>query len=206
MPTWMYLLFLLFPETPTSEENKLIVITAEEGESVNITCKFNHPEILGLSLKRSLAKVMNVLYAVEHGKSKTIAPEYENRMEYFELKNTATIMLKEVKKNDSDVYVCGGTVKINMEPKRMNFNSIILAVKASDMKPTKSSSCLLMLYAIVFMSLLLASGLGYLILSRIDVKKYCKKGQGKEAHHMVYEDMSYSLRRNTVNNLYEGQG
>ncbi|CAI5766133.1 T-cell antigen CD7 [Podarcis lilfordi] len=210
MPNWvlaMHVLFLLPHGTSASDvtENKpeLIVITAEEGESVNITCKFDQLAMSGLRLRRTLVKAMDVLYVKKQGLHMTKAPEYAYRMEYFQLKNASTIMLKHVKKNDSDGYLCGGTLIINQEPRIMNFSTIILAVKeASAMKLTECPSFLWVPYILIFMSLLLLVGLGYFILSHIDIKKCCNKGKAAETQNMVYEDMTCSLRRNTMNNVY----
>ncbi|XP_034963852.1 uncharacterized protein LOC118081477 [Zootoca vivipara] len=210
MPTWglaMHVLLLLSHGTSafsvTENKPELIVITAEEGESVNITCTFDQLAMSGLHLRRTLVKAMDVLYVKKHGRHMTKAAEYESRMEYFELKNASTIMLKHVKKNDSDGYLCGGTLIINQEPRIMNFSTIILAVKeASAMKLIECPSFLWVPYILIFMSLLLLFGLGYFILSRIDIKKFCNKGKAAETQNMVYEDMTCSLRHNTVNNVY----
>ncbi|XP_062976450.1 uncharacterized protein LOC134394709 [Elgaria multicarinata webbii] len=214
----MYFLFLLCTGTSVSKESmdrkELMVIIAEEMESANIICKFNH-EIKSLYLKRTVGVVMHVLYAADRGKSKNEASEYKYRTEYFQLNNSmATIRLHKLKKSDSDVYVCQGTLRINNNEERKNSDSIILAVKekeaaiavngSSVMKVTKSSSSSWMLYVFIFESLLLVLALGYVILSRIDIKKYCKKGKGKEEQSPVYEDMTYSLKCNAMAkpNLY----
>ncbi|KAH0629539.1 hypothetical protein JD844_011678 [Phrynosoma platyrhinos] len=182
-----------------------IVIIAEEGESVSMVCEFNHPTIIGLYLKRTLGKPMNVMYVSEHCTNKTENDAYKNRTKCLGLNNKTTITLRQVKKSDSDVYVCEGTLLIKKEPNTMNSSSIILAVKEISQKnSTEHSSSPWMVYALIILSLLMVSILGYLFLSLINIKKYCKRGKEREMSNIVYEDMTYSLRRNTVTkpNLY----
>nr|XP_008102560.1 PREDICTED: T-cell antigen CD7 isoform X2 [Anolis carolinensis] len=207
--SWSLALYFLicFSGTSATKENtvkhELIVIIAEEGDSVNMTCDFNNPKLIGVYLKRILGNPMNVIYATAYGKDKTEAPEYKNRTEYFQLNNTVMITLRQVKKNDSDAYVCEGALLRNNLPHTMNSSSIILAVK----EKTEYSSSPWMLYTLIFLSLLVVFILGCFSLSHINVKKYCKKEKGQELQNIVYEDMTCSLRPNTktTSNVYSAQ-
>lgn len=109
-----------------------MVLIAEEGQSVNLTCKFMHT-IEGLYLKRTFAKPTNVLYITYHGKIKNEDHAYENRTEYFEVNNTATITLKQLKENDSDGYICTAylTTDTGLKPKNSPVK-FLLAVKGKD--------------------------------------------------------------------------
>ncbi|XP_067319909.1 T-cell antigen CD7-like [Anolis sagrei] len=181
-------------------KHELMVIIAVEGDSVNMTCHFNHLELIDVYLKRTLGKPMDVIYATAYGKDKNEAPEYKNRTEYFQLNNTVMITLQQVKKSDSDAYVCEGTLLRNKQPHIVNSSSFILAVK----EKTEDSSSPWMLHTLVFLSLLVVSILGCFFLSHINVKKYCRKGKGQELQNIVYEDMTCNLRSNTMarSNLY----
>ncbi|XP_054834227.1 uncharacterized protein LOC129328923 [Eublepharis macularius] len=204
---WMFAVyfFLLSPRCPASNANSILqepkVATAEEEESVNITCNFNHPNILGLYLRRKFVKDMEVFYSAGHRKDKRVHYEYKGRIEYFELQNTVIIMLQKLQQNDSDKYICDGAVLINQNPVQVQGHGTILVVTAK--KLIKCSSSFWMWYVFLVVTLLLATALGYFILSHVDAKKYCQKKKGREAQNMVYEDMTYSLRRNTMANQYE---
>nr|XP_020641557.1 uncharacterized protein LOC110075047 isoform X1 [Pogona vitticeps] len=206
--SWLLAIYflLLFPGAPVSKaREELPVIIAEEGETTNVTCKFQHPINRALQLNRILRRAMQVLHVSVWEKRKTEAPEYANRTEYFEMDNMVTIMLRQVKQDDSDVYMCEGRFLEEGEPKDINSSSIMLAVKAaSDNKLRNSSSSLWMLGALIIQSLLLVAVLAYCILSPKNNKKFCKKSKEKEAQNTVYEDMSCSLRQESLpgTNLY----
>lgn len=109
-----------------------MVLIAEEGQSVNLTCEFMHM-IEGLYLKRTLGKPTDVLYITYHGKIKREDAAYENRTEYFEVNNTATITLKQLKENDSDAYMCTAhlTTDTGLKPKNSPVK-FLLVVKGKD--------------------------------------------------------------------------
>lgn len=102
--------------------------TAEEGQSVNITCHFKYPNLLGMYLRQKLVKSKDVLYAPGQGENKTIGAEYKGRIDYFEQQSTVTIMIHQLQKNDSGNYTCDGAVLINEEPKLMHGRGTILVV------------------------------------------------------------------------------
>uniref|UniRef100_A0A8C5RZ38 Ig-like domain-containing protein n=1 Tax=Laticauda laticaudata TaxID=8630 RepID=A0A8C5RZ38_LATLA len=120
-------LIFFFPDKKVSQE--LMVLIAEEGQSVNLNCKFMHV-IEGLYLKRTFGDVRNVLYVTQHGKIKKEDSAYENRTGYFEMNNTVTITLKHLKENDSDVYMCMAGMVINNDLVQKNSSPILLAIKS----------------------------------------------------------------------------
>uniref|UniRef100_A0ACB8EKU9 Uncharacterized protein n=1 Tax=Sphaerodactylus townsendi TaxID=933632 RepID=A0ACB8EKU9_9SAUR len=201
----IYVLLLLFLRCPASDENIIlqepILITAEEGESVNITCHLNHSNMVGLYLRRKFVNDVEVLYISGHGKRKIVSPEYKGRIEYFEQQNTVTIMMQQLQKNDSGNYTCEGTILTNQEPKIMEGHGTVLAVIGKKLTTCSSSSW--MVYGLAIETLILAIALGFFILSRVDAKKYCQKQKGREEQNMVYEDMTYGLSHNTVANHYQ---
>ncbi|KAJ7316085.1 hypothetical protein JRQ81_002247, partial [Phrynocephalus forsythii] len=154
-----------FRNLETNGEEEPGVIIAEEGEPVNITCKFHQEINRALRLNRTLRKPMEVLYVAVWEKRKKEALEYANRTEYFELNNTVTIMLQQVKVDDSDVYMCKGLMLTEGEPTETDSRSIMLAVKAaSDNKSRSNSSYLWMLSALIVQSILLVAVLAFCIL------------------------------------------
>ncbi|XP_007439284.1 uncharacterized protein LOC103060327 isoform X1 [Python bivittatus] len=193
----VYFLCLLFPgnaepkDEMTSQE--LMVLTAEEGQCVNLTCRFIH-RIEGLYLIRTLGKAMKVLYITQHGKNKREYPAYENRTEYFEVNNTATITLKQLKKNDSDVYMCMATLTIDKGLKQKNSSHILLAVEAAPEKYSSESPW--MLYTFISVLMLLVIILGSYIIIHMNIKKCFQKEHREKIQNLVYEDMTCSLRRN----------
>ncbi|XP_053154603.1 uncharacterized protein LOC128345934 [Hemicordylus capensis] len=210
--SWLNIVLLLFTGLSVSNENLVIqkptVILAEEGETVNITCHFRH-DVLGLFLLRTLVKSMKVFYVTNGGRDQTFDPNYINRTVYLKQWNTTIIMLQEVQKNDSDVYVCEASFKTEDKRVSKNSSATILAVRAkstSNMNSTECSSSSWMPYVIFIQSLLLVFALLYFILSCTNIKKYCQKGRGKAGQNMIYEDMSYSLKRSGTytTNHYQG--
>lgn len=119
--------FNSLPETTSGEEPGVII--AEEGEPVNITCRFHHHIDRALCLNRTVRKPMQVLYVAVPENRTTEAPEYANRTKYFEMNNTVTITVERVKPNDSDVYMCKGLLLRKGEPTEISSGSIMLAVK-----------------------------------------------------------------------------
>lgn len=99
----------------------------EEGESVNITCKFNHPYSMGLYLRRTSAKTSVVLYA--DGTGKRVSDDYKGRIEHCKLQNTTIMTLQHLLQNDSDVYECEVALLINGVPRTAKGKGTFLAVK-----------------------------------------------------------------------------
>ncbi|XP_032067681.1 uncharacterized protein LOC116504638 isoform X2 [Thamnophis elegans] len=186
----VYFLLLVSPGNAGSKDEMVSqVLIAEEGQSVNLTCKFMH-RIEGLYLKRTFGKVTEVLYVTQHGKIKKEDPAYENRTEYYEMNNMATITLKHLKENDSDVYLCRAGMFINNELVQKNSSPILLAVEAA--KKNFESSW--MLYSIISVLILFIFMLGFYIIYRTNNKKGFQKGHARTKQNFIYEDMNYSLR------------
>ncbi|XP_026523339.1 uncharacterized protein LOC113412125 [Notechis scutatus] len=169
---------------------ELMVLIAEEGQSVNLNCKFMHV-IEGLYLKRTFGDVTNVLYVTQHGKIKKEDSAYENRTEYFEMNNTVTITLKHLKENDSDVYMCTAGMAINNELVQKNSSPILLAIKEAAEKKFEFPW---MLFSIISLLILLLFMLGFYIINHTNIKKSFQKRHAKTKQNFIYEDMTYSLR------------
>ncbi|XP_026557867.1 uncharacterized protein LOC113437196 [Pseudonaja textilis] len=178
----------LLQDKTVSQE--LMVLIAEEGQSVNLNCKFMHV-IEGLYLKRTFGDVTNVLYVTQHGKIKKEDSAYENRTEYFEMNNTVTITLKHLKEKDSDVYMCTAGMVINNELVQKNSSPILLAIKEAAEKKFEFPW---MLFSIISLLILLLFMLGFYIIDHTNIKKCFQKRHAKTKQNFIYEDMTYSLR------------
>ncbi|KAM3846944.1 T-cell antigen CD7 [Vipera latastei] len=203
---WVLSAYFLLLHSPGNAEPKdkmvsqeLMVLIAEEGQSVNLTCEFMHT-IEGLYLKRTLGKPTDVLYITYHGKIKKEDAAYKNRTEYFEVNNTATITLKQLKENDSDGYMCTAhlTTDTGLKPKNSPVK-FLLVVKAPSEKNFESPW---MLYIFISVLMLLVFMLGSYIIYHADIKKCFQQGHAKKRQNFIYEDMTYSLRcQNTENKM-----
>ncbi|XP_032094903.1 T-cell antigen CD7-like [Thamnophis elegans] len=191
-----YFLLLLSPGNAEPKDKmvsqELMVLIAEEGQSVNLTCQFMYG-IEGLYLKQTYGNIPVVLY-VTHSKIKTEAPTYENRTEYFEMNNTATITLKQLKKNDSNVYMCVANLTTDSGFKQKNSTvNIFLAIKAPS-KKNFQSPWMLYIFISVLMLLFFMFGSCIIYHANVPIKKCFQKDKAKKRQNFIYEDMTYSLR------------
>ncbi|XP_032648673.1 T-cell antigen CD7 [Chelonoidis abingdonii] len=194
----VFLLFLLFQVTPAHKEvtQKPDVLLVNEGESVNISCSITTKGMLvGMYLKREVVNAMEVLYITKNGSKLTINFHYKDRIQPFFLQTEVRIMLHRLQKNDTGLYVCRQSILEDFEPNYVSSQGTILVVKGMEQAECHMASWVP--YVLSFMVLISVSALGYLILSHIDIKKHCQEGKKKQANS-VYEDMSYTLRLNTM--------
>ncbi|XP_030390486.1 T-cell antigen CD7 [Gopherus evgoodei] len=193
-----FLLFLLFQGNPAQRDvtQKPAVLLVNEGESVNITCSITTKGMLvGMYLKREVENAMEVLYITNNGSSLTVNFHYKDRINISCLQTEVRITLHQLQKNDTGLYVCRGSILENYEPNCVSSQGTILVVKGMEQAECHMASWVP--YVLSFMVLISVSALGYLILSHIDIKKHCQEGKKKQAN-TVYEDMSYTLRLNTI--------
>uniref|UniRef100_A0A8D0GS44 CD7 molecule n=1 Tax=Sphenodon punctatus TaxID=8508 RepID=A0A8D0GS44_SPHPU len=178
------------------------LIIADEGESVNITCQASQGTMDGMKLKREVVNDMTVLTVVENPRN--ISPRYAQGIEFVEVQNTFVITLRELQKNDTDVYYCRGIAVINGNHNSVSGSGTMLVVRdkcLEKMKQEERPSLSWLLYVLAFLGLFSVSLLGYIILSHIDIKKHCRRGKKGQAQNIVYEDMNCSLRRNNMATL-----
>ncbi|TFK01610.1 cytochrome P450 4B1-like [Platysternon megacephalum] len=167
-----------------------------EGESVNITCSVTTKGMLvGMYLKKEVVNAMEVLYITNNGSTLTVNFHYKDRIEISLLKTEVRITLHRLQKNDTALYVCRGSILEDFEPNCVSSQGTILVVK--EMEQAECHVASWVPYVLSFMALISVSALGYLILSHIAIKKHCQEGKEKQAN-TVYEDMSYTLRLNTL--------
>ncbi|XP_038227748.1 uncharacterized protein LOC119842960 [Dermochelys coriacea] len=193
-----FLLFLFFQGTPAQKgmTQEPAILIVNEGESVNITCSITTKEkLVGMYLKKEIVNAMEVLYITNNGNTTTVDFHYKDRIEISLLGTKVRITLHQLQKNDTAVYACSGSVLENFEPHCVLSQGTILVVK--EMEQAECCKASWVPYVLSFTVLISVSALGYLILSHIDIKKHCQEGKKKQAN-TVYEDMSYTLRLNTL--------
>uniref|UniRef100_A0A8C0GQ73 Immunoglobulin domain-containing protein n=1 Tax=Chelonoidis abingdonii TaxID=106734 RepID=A0A8C0GQ73_CHEAB len=154
------------------------VLLVNEGESVNISCSITTKGMLvGMYLKREVVNAMEVLYITKNGSKLTINFHYKDRIQPFFLQTEVRIMLHRLQKNDTGLYVCRQSILEDFEPNYVSSQGTILVVKG------------IVCFSIFFLSVRqMNSSL---------IKKHCQEGKKKQANS-VYEDMSYTLRLNTM--------
>ncbi|NXF60112.1 CD7 protein, partial [Ciccaba nigrolineata] len=121
----------------------------------------------------------------------TIFPAFANRLEYSKQEKKIVITLHNLQKNDSDIYVCAVVVK-NSSFLSVNRSGTMMLIK--EVEDTHCSHNSWGFYGLIIVIALLFSVLICCTLYRIDMKKYFQKRKP----NTVYEDMSYSSRRNTL--------
>uniref|UniRef100_A0A8C8VQH3 Immunoglobulin domain-containing protein n=1 Tax=Pelusios castaneus TaxID=367368 RepID=A0A8C8VQH3_9SAUR len=92
-------------------------IMANEGESVNITCNITVGKLDGMYLKREVISAMDVLYVPNNAISHTKDRSYKDRLDSSVLLTEVRITLHRLQKNDTDVYICSGSVLVDFNPK-----------------------------------------------------------------------------------------
>lgn len=160
----------------------------EQGQSVNITCVMrSSPGEEGFYLLRTHMQP-GIVLSMSNLNVSAVSPDFGNRVEYSREGNRVVITLHKLQGKDSDNYVCAE--KANESPLLLASGTILL-VKEVDQACDKRSwgfYGLLIVVALLFCALVCCT------LYRVDVKKYFQK----KKPNVVYEDMSYSSRRNTL--------
>ncbi|NWX41112.1 CD7 protein, partial [Steatornis caripensis] len=131
-----------------------------------------------------------VLYVSSQNAS-TIFPAFANRLEYSKEEKKIVITLHNLQKSDSDIYVCAGVLK-NASFLSVNRSGTMMLIK--EVEQTDCSNSSWGIYSLIIVVMLLFSELICCILCRVNMKKYFQKRKT----NAVYEDMSYSSRRNTL--------
>ncbi|NXN95425.1 CD7 protein, partial [Rhinopomastus cyanomelas] len=121
----------------------------------------------------------------------TIHPAFADRLEYSEEENKLVVTLHKLQENDSDIYVCAGVLK-NSSFLSVNRSGTMMIVK--EVEQTDCSNLSWVIYALAIVVVILLSALVCCFLYHVNMKKYLQKRKA----NAVYEDMSYSSRRNTL--------
>ncbi|XP_069655047.1 T-cell antigen CD7 isoform X2 [Haliaeetus albicilla] len=180
-------------QAKTSEvvEQSPLYVNPQQGQSISITCalKSSH-EDEGFYLLKTQMQPERVLYVSSQNGS-TISPAFANRLEYSKEEKKVLITLHNLQKNDSDIYVCAGMLK-NSPFLSVNRSGTMVLIK--EVEQTHCSNNSWGIYGLIIVSALLFFVLICCTLYHVDMKKYFQKRKP----NAVYEDMSYSSRRNTL--------
>ncbi|XP_075576264.1 T-cell antigen CD7 [Pelecanus crispus] len=178
-------------------EQSPLYVNPRQGQSINITCalKSSH-EDEGIFLLKTHMQPERVLYVSSQNAS-TIFPTFANRLEYSKQGKKIVITLHNIQKTDSDIYVCAGVLK-NTSFLSVNRSGTMILIK--EVEQTDCSNSSWVIYGLIIMVALLFFALICCTLYIVNIKKYF----WKRKPNAVYEDMSYSSRRNTLirNNIY----
>ncbi|NXW55575.1 CD7 protein, partial [Eurystomus gularis] len=131
-----------------------------------------------------------VLYVSSENASK-IHPTFVNRLEYSKEGKKIVITLHNLQKTDSDIYVCAGIVK-KLPFLQVNGSGTMMLIREMEQKNCSDQSWLI--YGLVIVTVILFPALTCCTLYHVNMKKYLQKRK----KNAVYEDMSYSSRRNTL--------
>ncbi|XP_072208397.1 T-cell antigen CD7 [Excalfactoria chinensis] len=171
-------------------EQSPLSVSTQQGESINITCvlKSSHEdeEIMLLKIHMQPEKVLFVLSQ----NTLTISPTFANRLEYSKQEEKLVITLHNLQENDTDIYVCAAALK-NSSLSVSESGTMVL-VKGG--KQTVCSTSSLAIYIPTILVALLSFALICFVLCRIDMKNFFQK----KKINVVYEDMSFSSRSNTL--------
>uniref|UniRef100_U3I1C0 Immunoglobulin domain-containing protein n=1 Tax=Anas platyrhynchos platyrhynchos TaxID=8840 RepID=U3I1C0_ANAPP len=172
-------LILLFPHPHSGiVEQSPLVVDIQQGQSLNITCALNSSykdeEICLLKTHKQPEGVL----CVSSQKALEIFPVFANRLEYSKEEKKLVITLHNLQQSDNDVYVCAAVLN----------NSFLFSVS--------QRGTMVMVKGIVLlphcvMREILAAGL-----LRCKLATWSGSFQALKTN-AVYEDMSYSSRRNT---------
>ncbi|XP_030062326.1 T-cell antigen CD7 [Microcaecilia unicolor] len=166
--------------------NKIIV---QKGGSVQITCSFTFEgRPVGVYLRRRLTE--SIIYIQNNGDKRFD----RNHTEVSGIVNNFTVTLHQLQENDSDLYLCDGSIYTSVVQRIQGRGTLVIV---TDFQQEWKSYLLIMLGVIILFLI------GFLIFHaeslRMDVK-HCYKPKKKTNQNLVYEDMSYSLKRNTKSN------
>lgn len=165
-------------------------VSTQQGESINITCvlKSSHEdeEIMLLKIHMQLENVL----CVSSQNTSTISPTFANRLECSKQEEKLVITLHNLQESDTDIYVCAAALKNSSLA--VSESGTMVLVKGG--KQTVCSTSSLAIYIPTIVVALLLSALTCYILSRIDMKNFFQK----KKINVVYEDMSFSSRSNTL--------
>ncbi|XP_068065474.1 T-cell antigen CD7 [Anomalospiza imberbis] len=136
------LFLLLLPCFPAQDgggnEQSTDVISAWEGESINIICPMSGSQYqVGMYL-RVIRRNLNVAYFPKE-KSPSINPAFANRVKSSNEGETLRVTLHRLQESDSGIYVCSEFLNINDHPKEIYRKTTIVVVQAKSRRPLEQS-------------------------------------------------------------------
>ncbi|XP_036613328.1 T-cell antigen CD7 [Trichosurus vulpecula] len=185
------LLFLLLSGIPAEEVKQFpILIMAQEGDTINITCA-TIGESIGLYLKRNIVRPMDVLYFSRKNET-IITKSYENRTIISGSLNNLVITITNIQLNDTDVYACQATASTNL----LGNGTVVMVTEKKWIKEKGNLKNLQVGVILIVASFFIGLALWPLF---VMLKKWVhnlRKTQNPSC--IIYEDMSYTIQRNTI--------
>ncbi|NXG16480.1 CD7 protein, partial [Grallaria varia] len=146
-------------------------------------------------LLRTLVQPETVL-RVSNWSNATILPAFAKRLDYSKAGRQIVITLRDLQEDDTDNYVCVEEVKMTKNSRLLSASGTMVVVKEG-MQAHSQQACsdsFWIIYTLIIVVALLFCALVCCTLHHVNIKKYFQK----ETPNIVYEDMSYSSRRNTL--------
>ncbi|NXT51501.1 CD7 protein, partial [Pluvianellus socialis] len=134
-----------------------------------------------------------VLY-VSRQNSSTISSAFADRLNYSKEEKKIVVTLNNLQENDSGIYQCAGILKNAASLSVSRSGTIVLIKEVKQAGCSWNSHSSWGIYGLATVVVLLFSALMCSTLYRVNIKKSFQK----KNPNAVYEDMSYSSRRNTL--------
>uniref|UniRef100_A0A8C2YHB0 CD7 molecule n=1 Tax=Coturnix japonica TaxID=93934 RepID=A0A8C2YHB0_COTJA len=161
-------------------------VSTQQGESINITCvlKSSHEdeEIMLLKIHMQLENVL----CVSSQNTSTISPTFANRLECSKQEEKLVITLHNLQESDTDIYVCAAALK----------NSSLTVSESGTMLLVKGTQYIFSQATRQLEGKLAPFQALFLMVSCfvLQMKNFFQK----KKINVVYEDMSFSSRSNTL--------
>ncbi|XP_034362767.1 T-cell antigen CD7 [Arvicanthis niloticus] len=179
------------------------VVIASEGDSINITCS-TRGDLDGILMKRIWPQDYEVIY-FEDGEEPTVDKTFSDRIDFSGSQKNLTITMRLLQLSDTGAYTCEAVRKVSA---RGLFTTVVVREKLSQEayrspEPLQISVSLPAVIAVGFFLIGLLVGVLCSMLLKTQIKKLCASGS-KDSPCVVYEDMSYSVRKTPcVPNQYQ---
>ncbi|NWY49831.1 CD7 protein, partial [Chionis minor] len=174
-------------------EQSPLYASPQQSQSVSITCalRSSHEEE-GIYLLKTHMQPETVLYVSRQNNS-TISSAFADRLNYSKEEKKIVVTLNNLQENDSGIYLCAGMLK-NAPSLSVSRSGTIMLIKVKEAGCSWNSHSSWGIYGLATMVVLLFSALMCSTLYHVNIKKSFQK----KNPNAVYEDMSYSSRRNTL--------
>ncbi|XP_078510768.1 uncharacterized protein LOC144770265 [Lissotriton helveticus] len=177
-------------------------ISVPEGSSVTVTCVITIPgNPQGMNFKRRFRELMYLSETKElHSR---LGNEFEERATVSGTATNTTITLHQLRRNDTDWYMCDSAV-INRGPIKVFGGGTLLIVTDAQLARTSHQSCQLSYKwkweytLLISLALVILTLCAVITINKMGIKQRNQTLKRKRLHNTVYEDMSSSIRRNTM--------
>ncbi|KAJ7404407.1 T-cell antigen CD7 isoform X1 [Willisornis vidua] len=178
-------------------EQSPLYASPQQGQSVSIACGMHSSGAgEGIYLLKTHVQPEEVLQLLSQSAAR-ISPAFAGRLNYSKEGKQVVITLHNLQKNDTDNYVCAEQVTTKNTRLLSARGTMVLVKDAEGQQAYSQQPCSGSSWAIYSLSILVAlllCALVFCTLYHVNLKKYFQK----KTPNVVYEDMSYSSRRNTL--------